>query len=217
VSAWARAVRGLSFGAMTKEEGVLGTAATWVALTGNRACLELGLWEKQPEEPMQGLRRGLLRAQPPEGPVQGLRYGPLRAWAPGWAVQGLPLTGFADFESSSSSGGEGSSHMRHTGPNMVLRAPSATTGARRADARTAPRATASTTAGRAGARTAVRATALMGARMGGAGTAIDWVRRFREQQQQWWRGGAAAAVVAGGGSSSSGGGGGAAFAQPLAA
>jgi hypothetical protein len=45
---------------------------------------------REPEELLQGLRHGPLRARAPGGPLQGLRYGPLRARAPeGLGVQGL--------------------------------------------------------------------------------------------------------------------------------
>jgi hypothetical protein len=44
---------------------------------------------RAPEEPVQGLRHGLLPARAPEGPVQGLRHGLLPARAPEGQVQGL--------------------------------------------------------------------------------------------------------------------------------
>jgi hypothetical protein len=44
---------------------------------------------RAPQEPVQGLRYGPLRARVPEEPVQGLRYGPLHAQATQEPVQGL--------------------------------------------------------------------------------------------------------------------------------
>jgi hypothetical protein len=53
-------------------------------------CLTQLLPVRAPEEPVQGLRHGLLQARAPEaGRVQGLRHGLLQAWAPEGSVQGL--------------------------------------------------------------------------------------------------------------------------------
>jgi hypothetical protein len=129
------------------------------------------LQSRGPQGPVQGLRHGPLRARAQEGTVealrhgplrpraqgeqvQGLRYGPLRARAPEGAVQGLPLMGY---KSTQTQAAVEAAARRTTGFAVGV---SVSAGWLR---KSRPHGSASTGARRASARTAVRTTAITGA------------------------------------------------------